>query len=208
MFEHTVRLLLEGVFICEITHHEAFAFLNHPANQQAVNDYLGKIGLRLASTAHGGAFFAAHIETGGPEKKAAKEVFTKIKHELRPLVAFLELVMRASQKDDVICAGSVIETASLMLSIDSNPTLRSDLQSLANLVKGPAADSSDRARFNKVLNRFKDEGYLFLANSEREIYQVTGKIEFIMEAIAFLSEHEKIGLEDEEAEVTSQGSLL
>lgn len=208
MFEHTVRLLLEGVFICEITHHEAFAFMKHPANQQVVNEYLGKIGLRLASTAHGGAFFAAHIETGGPEKKTAKDVFTKIKHELRPLVAFLELVMRASQKDDVICAGSVIETASLMLSIDSNPTLRSDLQSLANLVKGPAADSSDRARFNKVLNRFKDEGYLFLANSEREIYQVTGKIEFIMEAIAFLSEHEKIGLEDEEAEVTSQGSLL
>lgn len=45
-----------------------------------------------------------------------------------------------------------------------------------------------------------------LVNPEREIYRVTGKIEYIMEVIEFLMEHEAVS-DVEETEIP-QGALL
>ncbi|MEO6320756.1 MAG: hypothetical protein ABIR56_08715 [Polaromonas sp.] len=95
--------------LCPVSDHEGFTFLGEPGSHQAVNAYLGKIGLHLAATRHAGAFFAAHNAIGGPERKAAREVFTDIKQTLRPLVSFLDLVMRAIQSDDLLAVGTPIE---------------------------------------------------------------------------------------------------
>ena len=191
MFERVVQSLLCGQFICPVSDHEGFAFLSQPAGHAAVNAYLGKIGLHLAATRHGGAFFAAHDTIGGPERKAAREVFTEIKQTLRPLVSFLDLVMRALQSDELLTVGAPIEAHKLMAAIDANPSFRNDLQTLASQLK-VSADGTDRTRLDKVLKSFHEKGYLLLSNPGREMYQVTGKIEFIQEAIEFLMEHDAI----------------
>lgn len=191
MFERVVQSLLSGEFVCPVSDHEGFTFLSDSRSHQSVNVYLGKIGLHLATTRHGGAFFAAHNAIGGPERKAAREVFTDIKQTLRPLVSFLDLVMRAMQSDDLLAVGTPLELNKLMAAIDANPSFRNDLQTLASQLK-VQADGTDRTRLEKVLRSFRDKGYLWLSNPEREIYQVTGKIEFIQEAIEFLMEHDAI----------------
>ena len=191
MFDRVVQLLLSGHFVCPVSDHEGFSFLSEPSSHQAVNAYLGKIGLHLAGTRYGGAYFAAHNVIGGAERKAAREVFTDIKQTLRPLVSFLDLVMRAMQSDDLLTVGTPIEVNKLMAAIDVNPSFRSDLQTLAGQLK-VQADGTDRTRLDKVLKSFHEKGYLLLSNPEREIYQVTGKIEFIQEAIEFLMEHDAI----------------
>ena len=191
MFERVVQSLLSGQFVCPVSDHEGFAFLSESSSHQAVNAYLGKIGLHLAATRHGGAYFSAHNAIGGPERKAAREVFTDIKQTLRPLVSFLDLVMRAMQSDDLLAVGTPIEVNKLMAAIDANPSFRNDLQTLAGQLK-VQADGTDRTRLDKVLKSFHEKGYLLLSNPEREIYQVTGKIEFIQEAIEFLMEHDAI----------------
>lgn len=209
MFKRIIPVLLSGEFVCPVSHHEEHAYLMDSANQNAVNDYLGRIGYRLSKTQHGTAYFATHLEVGGKEERRdAKELFTHIKHTLRPVVHFMEMVMRAMQSDAFLSAGAVIEANKLMAAIDTNPSFRNDLQSLATQLKGISADGTDRGRLDKVLRRLKDDGYLVLANAEREIYQVTGKIEFLLEVIQFLMEHQGGTVEDEEPPLPEQGALL
>lgn len=206
MFEQVVQSLLAGEFICPVSSHEGFSFLNDLGNQNSVNDYMSKIGLHLAKTRHGGAYFAAHNVTGGQERRAAKDVFTDIKQTLRPLVSFLDMVMRAMQSDDFLAVGTLIEVNKLMGAIDANPSFRNDLQTLAIQLK-IQTDGADRTRLEKVIKSFRDKGYLKLSNPDREIYQITGKIEFIQEAIEFLMEHDSIRDEEDETSV-KQGVLV
>lgn len=206
MFKHIIPTLLAGDFICPFTRHEAYAYLSDPNHQASVDAYLEKIGLKLAQTRHGGAFFCTHIEADNDERKAARETFRQIKHTLRPIVTFLELLMRVTQRDDILTAGTLVEANQIMTVIDANPSLRNDLQSLTNQA-GLRADNTDRSRLDKILRYFRDQGYLALANSEREIYRVTGKIEYIMEVIEFLMEHEAVN-DVEEVDIPQTGTLL
>lgn len=206
MFEQVVKSLLAGDFICQVTNHSGFSFLNDQKNQNEVNAYVGKIGLHVAVTRQGGAFFVAHNVDGEIDRKAIKDVFTEIKQTLRPLVSFLDMVMRVMQSDNLLVVGTPIEVNKLMGAIDANPTYRNDLQSLASQLK-IQTDGTDRNRLEKVLRSFREKGYLLLSNSEREIYQITGKIEFIQEVIAFLMEHDAIGEKEDEAPST-QGVLV
>ena len=206
MFEQVVQSLLAGDFICQVTNHSGYSFLYDQKNQNEVNAYVGRIGLNVAVTRQGGAFFVAHNADVDVDRKAIKEVFTEIKQTLRPLVSFLDMVMRVMQSDNLLVVGTPIEVNKLMGAIDANPTYRNDLQSLAIQLK-IQTDGTDRNRLEKVLRSFRDKGYLLLSNSEREIYQITGKIEFIQEVIAFLMEHDSIGEKEDEAPST-QGVLV
>lgn len=206
MFNQVVQSLLAGEFICQVTDHSGFSYLNDPKNHNEVNAYVGRIGLHLAVTRQGGSFFVAHHVDGGVDRKAAKEVFTEIKQSLRPLVSFLDMVMRVMQNDNLLVVGTPIEVNKLMGAIDANPSFRNDLQTLASQLK-IQADGTDRNRLEKVLRSFRDKGYLLLSNPEREIYQITGKIEFIQEVIEFLMEHDAIGDKEDETPST-QGALV
>lgn len=206
MFEQVVPVLLAGEFVCQVTNHAGFSYLNGPENHQEVNDYVRKIGLHLATTRQGGAFFLAHNQGEDLDRKAAKDVFSEIKQSLRPLVSFLDMVMRVMQDDGLLVAGTPIEVNKLMAAIDANPSFRNDLQTLASQLK-IQGDGTDRNRLEKVLKNFREKGYLQFSNPEREIYQITGKIEFIQEVIEFLMEHDAIGDKEEETH-PSQGVLL
>jgi len=116
------------------------------------------------------------------------------------------MVMRVMQNDNLLVVGTPIEVNKLMGAIDANPSFRNDLQTLASQLK-IQADGTDRNRLEKVLRSFRDKGYLLLSNPEREIYQITGKIEFIQEVIEFLMEHDAIGDKEDETPST-QGALV
>ena len=55
------------------------------------------------------------------------------------------------------------------------------------------------------MKKLRDEGYLVLANPEREIY-ITGKVEYLQEVVDFLMVHESVQEDVEETPET--GSLL
>ncbi|MDD2776717.1 MAG: hypothetical protein PHU06_12235 [Gallionella sp.] len=205
MFKQLIPDLLAGKFICAYTDHDAFYYLNDAHNFAEVNDYLGKIGLKLSTTRHGGAFFCTHIDINSEDKKAAKVTFKDIKHNLRPLVGFLDLLMRTMQRDDLLVAGALIEVNQMMTVIDGNPSFRNELQSLAT--QASISDSKDRGRLSKLLEKFKNNGYLNLVNPEREIYCVTGKIEYIQQVIEFLMEYGAVP-EVEETDTPQTGGLF
>lgn len=210
MFETTVTLLLSGEFICSIRYPDAWRFLEDEAQRRDAEQFLARLGRRLARTRQGGAWFAAYQGIGSDERRAIREGFADIKHNLRLLVGFFVHVMQALRQEQFLAPGSIIESSRLMAAIDENPNLRVELQGLAGLGKGPGGDGTLRGTLERLLKRLRDDGYLVLANPEREIYEVTGKIEYLQEVVDFLMAHQSIPDEiEEEADAGEpQGSLL
>lgn len=210
MFEQTLTLLLAGEFICAVRYPDAWRFLEHAGQREDAEAFLGRLGRRLACTRQGGAWFAAYTEVGELERRAMREGFSDIKHNLRLLVGFFVHVMQAQRQDQFLAPGSIIESSRLMAAIDGNPNLRGELLALAGLGKGPTSDGTLRGTLERLLKKLRDDGYLVLANPEREIYEVTGKIEYLQEVVDFLMAHQSIP--DEVAEEADgegrQGTLL
>lgn len=195
-FARVATALMEGGFICQITDYEGHQFLANSVNQGDVDQYLRRIDLRLTSTRDGGAFFAAHADIDVDGKKDAKKRFTEVKNVLRPMVSFLELVMRITGDDESVAAGQVLNLNQMMARISENPSLY--LQLRQTTIDINTKDGSDRERLNKIVKRFQNEGYLLLVNPESEIFMFTGRIEWLMEAIEYLMLHDEISEEDSE----------
>lgn len=195
-FARVATALMEGGFICQITDYEGHQFLANSVNQGDVDQYLRRIDLRLTTTRDGGAFFAAHADIDVEGKKDAKKRFTEVKNVLRPMVSFLELVMRITGDDESVAAGQILNLNQMMARISENPSLY--LQLRQTTIDINTKDGSDRERLNKIVKRFQNEGYLLLVNPESEIYMFTGRIEWLMEAIEYLMLHDEISEEDSE----------
>ena len=207
MFEQTLTLLLAGEFVCAVRYPDAWRFLEDEAQRQDAQAFLARLGRRLACTRQGGAWFAASTQVGAEERRAMREGFADIKHNLRFLVGFFVHVMQALRQDQFLAPGSLIESNRLIAAIDENPNLRSELQALAGLGKGPTGDGTLRGTLERLLKKLHDDGYLVLANPEREIYAVTGKIEYLQEVVDFLMAHQSIPDEiaEEQGEDSGEG---
>ncbi|WP_434547853.1 condensin complex protein MksE [Pseudomonas putida] len=173
-FARVATALMEGGFICQITDYEGHQFLANSVNQGDVDQYLRRIDLRLTTTRDGGAFFAAHADIDVEGKKDAKKRFTEVKNVLRPMVSFLELVMRITGDDESVAAGQVLNLNQMMARISENPSLY--LQLRQTTIDINTKDGSDRERLNKIVKRFQNEGYTHL--SKRSVlYKAKRKIE-------------------------------
>lgn len=197
MFNRIVTQLISGKFICKVSFHDGHTYLSDADNFAKVDTYLRQIDLRLAKTGSEMAFFVTHADLDDQGKKAAKALFLDLKNNLRPLISFLDLVMRTARDDNAISPGEKVETNKMMNIIAQNPSLTEALRMVANQTKSIAVDGSDRQRLERILKKFKNEGYLEEVNKEEEIFQFTGKVEYVQEVISFLMQHDQISQEDE-----------
>ncbi|MHA6847217.1 condensin complex protein MksE [Ralstonia syzygii] len=205
MFEQAMSLLLSGEFVCEVRYPDAYRFLAVESNQKDVNAYLTRIGRTLAATEQGGSWYAAYDRIDQDEKRAIKDEFTRIKQKIRFLVEFFVKSMRASEREVFYSRGDKIEAHALMAAIDGNPGLRAEFQALGNVGRGGATDGKMKGSLDRQLRMLVDEGYLVVANAEREIYQVTGKIEYLTEIVQFLMTTDNIADDiSEEQETPAQ----
>jgi|SRR5471032_1190926 len=186
MFEQTMSLLLSGEFVCEVRYPDDYRFLAVEPNQKDVNAYLTRIGRTLAATEQGGAWYAAYDRIGQEEKRAIRDEFTRVKRNVRFLVEFFVKAMRASNLEAFYSRGDKIEAHALMAAIDGNPGLRAEFQALGNAARGGATDGKLKGYLDRQLRVLVEDGYLIESNKEREIYQVTGKIEYLTEIVQFL----------------------
>jgi hypothetical protein len=210
MFERTLTLLLEGEFVCDVRYPESARFLADSAHRQAAEDYLGKLGRRLACTSGGEAWFAAYREIGTEERQKVRTSFNGIKQQLRPLVGFCVTVMQALNQNQALAPGDLIDVNRLMGVIAEHAGLRDEIQGLAGLGKGATGEGALREGLVRLLKKLRDDGYLILANPEREIYSVTGKIAYFYMVVDFLVDLDTISeeVESEEEADGAQGALL
>lgn len=207
MFEQTMTLLLSGEFICPIRYHDAYRYLAEEAHQRDVTAYLARIGRKLSCTGSGGAWYMSFDQIGQEQRRSVRDEFTRIKLDLRFMVEFFVKAMRAAEREECYSRGDKIEAHALMAAIDSNPGLRAEFVALASLGRGTVADGKLKSNLDRQLKQLCEAGYLILANPEREIYQVTGKIEYLYEVIQFLMGIDNIA-DDVDEEDPSTPSLL
>nr|WKF60893.1 hypothetical protein HUO10_005415 [Paraburkholderia busanensis] len=199
MFDVAMTMLLKGEFVCEVRYPDAYRFLSVEGHQKDVNAYLARIGRALATTEQGGAWYAVYDRINQDEKRAIKEEFMQIKQKIRFLVEFFVKSMRATNQEVFYSRGDKIEAHALMAAIDGNPGLRAEFQALGMVGRGGATDGKMKSSLDRQLTLLVDLGYLIVSNAEREIYQVTGKIEYLTEIVQFLMATDNIpeDIEDE-----------
>lgn len=196
MFETLIVKLLEGQFICNAAYPDLFEYLKSEGVRREVDGYLSRIGRRLASTPNIQAYYAAHASVGPQERSEIRSLFREIKHDLKPVLGFLNLAMQATNADKTLYSGDVIDFPTVLLRISENPHLGEALRGFASLGKEYASsDSSHRAQLDKVLQQMTKGGYL-IPDRERDRYQVTGKIDYFYEVMDFLAENEE-GIQDD-----------
>lgn len=208
MFERVIFQLLEGAFICRVLHPDTFDFLCNEENLRSVEDFFAKIGRRVAKTSKQSGFYLVFSAYGEQERTVIRSSYADIKNTLAPVVSFFNLVIRSTGQEDILMYGTAIEADTLIGKIDQDISLRNELQSLGTHFKAFSSDTTQRKLLDNIFKRLVSDGYLKLANPERTIYQVTSKIEYLLDVIKFIHETDetlKVGDEQPESET---GSLI
>jgi len=208
MFERVIFQLLEGAFICRVLHPDTFDFLCNEENLRSVEDFFTKIGRRVAKTSKQSGFYLVFSAYGEQERALIRSSYADIKNTLAPVVSFFNLVIRSTGQEDILMYGTAIEADTLIGKIDQDISLRNELQSLGTHFKPFSSDTTQRKLLDNIFKRLVNDGYLKLANPERAIYQVTSKIEYLLDVIKFIHETDetlKVGDEQPESET---GSLI
>lgn len=196
MFDSALRLLLSGAFVCETTAESEYRFLQDETNRRQADDYLRKIGRRLAATGSGHAFFMAYAEVGSGERTEVRRLFGEIKHDLRPVVNFLRFIMQTLRQEETPTPGERIDFPAIFKAVSSSAQLTNELRGFATLGKDfTATEASVRSMLDKVFLQLTRGGYLMLIDREREVYAFTGKIAYLFEVIEFLLANEQIAEE-------------
>lgn len=190
MFERAVFLLIQGEFICQVSHPDEFRFLDDEASLDKVSRYLAQLGRRIARTPHGAGYYLAFSHIGESERDAIKAHFQDFKGTIGPVVLFFQMVMRATGREDLLMPSAILESNAIMSKIDQDPGLRNELQNVALISRATAADGAYRTMFDKLLTKLRTGGYLSLANAERGLYQVTSKLEYVLDVVRFLQEND------------------
>lgn len=209
MFEETVIKLLEGEFICRTAYPNLFYFLEDESTRRQVDGYLTQIGRRLAATAHGEAYYAAHRTVGPSERKQIQSLFKEVKHELLPVLRFLNLIMQAQRAEQTLVAGDVIDFPRTLLQISESPHLCDELRGFTALGKefASSGDANLHTLLHRLLQHMVKTGYLIQV-SQGDRFEVTGKIDYLYEVVRFLTENEQAIREAQDQESEGETGRL
>jgi hypothetical protein len=198
VFEYVIKQLLQGVFICEVSHDEAFNYLKNPDKLQAVEAFLAQIGYRLATTQNQLAFYAAYQQIDSTNQGDIKRIFQQFRLELHPVLEWLDMMMSCLHQDSALAPGDTLSFSSLLQVIEQNQALADRLLSFTKFKDFAGNDDSIKARLEKLLATLHKWGYLKQANRDLLIYQVTGKLDYFYQALQFIQEHEQIPIDQAE----------
>jgi hypothetical protein len=215
MNPQTLELLLKGEYVCEYAHPDAWRSLENPADREAVDAWLRRLGMRLARVGDTGAFFMA------PETVNEK-VSAKLRAELRefrdtygPALQMLDFIRQVNGEMALCAPGERIQLVNLESQVTNSTTLAAQLRDLVqNTVHGASTRFTDRENLRKLMDHLASDGYVILADRATETYQVTGKVEQLYAVLTFLDEnkviedqevHDQMELGDEPGELGNAG---
>ncbi len=208
MFDGVVIKLLEGRFICNTTEPDLFEYLKNEAARLEIDGYLARIGRRLESSPNGEAYYAAYVSVSKTDRREIRDLFSIIKHEIKPVLGFLNFAMQATHADKTLFAGDALDFPTLLKTVSDNPHLGEELRKFPSLGKEFASsDSSVRSMLDRVLQQMVKSGYL-IQDRENDRYQVTGKIDYFYEVMDFLAENENIEDSTEKEPEGETGRLI
>lgn len=186
--ESALKRLAQGSFVCEVHYPEEFAVLQDPAGRSEAEKWLESIGYRLARLSDDGAFFMAHAVATTEMRARFRDELKSIRTKLEPLVGFMETLRQAQGRNPQIHAGDMFWESEISEAVRGSSLLERRLSEMRELSGARVTDSSiDRVR--RMLAQLEQEGYLVETNPTNKGYQVTGKIDYLYQLIAFIAEN-------------------
>lgn len=203
-----IEQLLSGQFICRVSNEEGFEFLADESNKHAVEQHLKVLNRTLANTVEGEVYFSAYQTLAEDERKVLSAQFQETSSSLIPLVEWLLLVQEAQGTDMPLSMGNSIRLSELQMVIEDTPALSEQIARISHYKTFGSHSNDLDAQLKQVFKRLVDMGYLTKPNSEKAIFLVTGKIEYLFEVIKFIDETESLHLAEKAEDAMAQASLL
>lgn len=186
--ESALKGLARGDFICSVRFPEEYEALSDPEGHKAAEEWLERIGYRLVRLKDDGAYFMAHGVPTSEMRAQFREELKTIRFKLEPMVGFLETLRQAQGRSPQIHAGDMLWESEISEAVRFSPQLERRLTDMRELSGARLTDSSiDRVR--KILAQMVQEGYLVETNPTNKGYQITGKVDYLYQLIAFVAEN-------------------
>ncbi|MDY0207859.1 MAG: hypothetical protein RBR82_14735 [Pseudomonas sp.] len=199
MMQHGYLLeqLLNGAFVCEVSHSEAFRQLQNEQTREDFDQYLRPLNRRLASNPEGSVWFLAWRELSPPLREQLSQQFKDTLDSLVPMLKLLQLAQETLGHENVLTANDILNRHDMAARIENNPSLREQLQALVQTRFFQSQSDDVGGQLKQVFDRLRSHGYLHQPHKDRHHYIVTGKIDYLIDLTRFIREEENIYIDDE-----------
>ncbi|MDC5851212.1 hypothetical protein OPW32_18615 [Vibrio europaeus] len=186
--------LLSGAFICPATDRKAYQTLVDERAVREINQVLSIMGRELHRTNRTSAYYVTHSSVNDGNRSQIKSLMSNIHGIIRPVVKFIATVSEATEMETVLVGGDELNVPVLAAQIQSSPSLITKLDSIYRLPKVSRKRTRERAdeKLDVVVEFLVREGIAHLVNKERQIYVMTGKLDFVYDVLDFIDTHEKV----------------
>lgn len=208
MIEHgpLIERLLAGDFICAVSDENAFRRLQDEQTREQLDTYLRPLNRRLAANPEGSVYFLAWRNVNDKAREQLSQQLGETLHSLLPLLEWLRLVQESLGRDALVAPGDVLKPAEFSAKCEDNQSLRERLERLAtDSFFGSQSEQLD-AQLKQVFKRLKEHGYLLQPHADRQVYLVTGKVDYLIDLVRFIRDEENLPI-DEEAPTTQEALL-
>ena len=148
----------------------------------------------LQCTSRTSAYYVTYKSVDDHNRRQVTALMSNVHAIIRPVVKFVATVSEAAQVEAVMVGGDELSVPVLSAQIQSSPSLMEKLDSIYRLPKVSRKKVRDSAteKLNVVVEFLVKEGVAHLVNKERQLYVMTGKLDFVYEVLDFIDTHEKI----------------
>ncbi len=194
-----LEYLLAGGFVCAVSDSHNHERLQQEETRTAIDEYLRPLNRRLASSADGAVWYLAWRELNQELRDQLSQQLRETLDSLMPMLSLLQLVQDTTGSDRVPGAHDVLNRHDIAARIETNPSLRQQLQQLCNTRLFQSQSEDVGGQLKLVFDRLRQQGYLLQPHRERQHFIVTGKIDYLLELVRFIQEEERIQVEEEPA---------
>ena len=209
MIEHGPLLerLLAGDFICAVSDDNAYRHLSNEETREAIDAYLRPLNRRLASNEDASVYFLAWRQLNDAAREQLSRQLADTLNSLLPMLEWLQLVQEALGHDTLAAPGDVLKPAEVSANCEDNQSLRERLERLAtDSFFGSQSDQLD-AQVKQIFKRLKEHGYLMQPHSERQVFVVTGKMDYLVDVVRFIRDEENLPIDADGDEGTQEALL-
>lgn len=194
-----LEYLLAGGFVCAVSDSHNHERLQQEETRTAIDEYLRPLNRRLASSADGAVWYLAWRELNQELRDQLSQQLRETLDSLMPMLSLLQLVQDTTGSDRVPGAHDVLNRHDIAARIETNPSLRQQLQQLCNTRLFQSQSEDVGGQLKLVFDRLRQQGYLLQPHRDRQHFIVTGKIDYLLELVRFIQEEERIQVEEEPA---------
>jgi len=190
LFAKTVDTLLSGHIICPIAYSSLRKYLSLDLNRDKVNSHLNQTGRKLSSI-EGEYYYCSFNYLNNSRVKQCRDFFKHNQEKIKPVVGFINFIMRTSGDERVVDVGDEIHINRLADKLETDFSLTNELEKvlLATKKSTSAKKNSPYDRLMVFMNFFEAQGIVKKMNSDSAIYTCTGKLAYHVAMIEFFVEN-------------------